>query len=378
MKKSFFLMLAALGAVVMVVSGCSARRNYNVALLGDIHYDDARYHDYSQFGMTPEGRKAGRKEQLNKDGFYSFRSSTLWMTKYRGDSRGHLPRNMAMWKKYMPELLKECGRYARKKGSLYALQLGDMIHGDCGHLHLHKANLADALAVMNKYFDCPVLPVCGNHDTRGPFGQEAWDKVVNPYIDKTLKKVSRKNANYFFNIGPDFYYVHDMMNPNLAFLEKALEKNRNARYKFFMSHAPLIPEARRHSGEILSDDYAQLFALLEKSEVIVLAGHTHWPSMVEYKNPANGRRMSQFIINSTVRYPDKQLKFKPGTTLANGKIPGYGRYNLPLFDKYYAGKIKTVLSTNGTGYGLLRVGDDGVFVDYRNFSQEKIHTYKLR
>lgn len=371
-------LLCFAAAVLAVLTGCSVPQEYKLTLLGDIHYDAAQYHDYSQFGLTLEGRKVAKQAQLNKDGYYSPRSSALWITQYRGDSRWNLPKNEAMWKNFMPQLLQEAAQSAEKNKSLYAIQLGDLIHGDCGHLHLHKANLNDALNVLDKYFTCPVLTVCGNHDPRGIYGQQAWDEVVNPHIDRTTDNAPRRKANYYFAIGPDFYYFHDIMNPDLDFLEKALEQHKNARYKFFLAHAPLIPESRRHSGEILTDDYARIFALLEKAEVIVLAGHTHWPSLVEYKNPDNGRIMSQFILNSTVRYPQKQLNFIPGTEQAEGNIPSHAVHNLPLFDKYYAGKIKTVLSTSGTGHALLRVNNDGVFVDYKNLSQEKIHTFRLR
>jgi hypothetical protein len=42
------------------------------------------------------------------------------------------------------------------------------------------------------------------------------------------------------------------------------------------------------------------------------------------------------------------------------------------FDKYYAGKINTVLSSLGAGYAVLRVCDEGILRDYKKFSQEKI------
>ena len=51
---------------------------------------------------------------------------------------------------------------------------------------------------------------------------------------------------------------------------------------------------------------------------------------------------------------------------------------LELWEKYFNGKIETSLNTNGTGYALLRVSDDGVFLDYRNLTQDKYHTFKLR
>ena len=133
------------------------------------------------------------------------------------------------------------------------------------------------------------------------------------------------------------------------------------------------------SGYILSDDIRRLFALLEKCNAIIISGHTHKISFIEYFNAANNRKMSQFIINSTIRYPEKQTKFKPvkPDPAKDAFAPNAGK-SKQLWNMFYKGKVTTQLHTNGSGYGILRVSDQGVFMDYRNFDSDKVYTYKLR
>ena len=47
-------LLCFAAAVLMVLTGCSVPQEYKLTLLGDIHYDAAQYHDYSQFGLTED------------------------------------------------------------------------------------------------------------------------------------------------------------------------------------------------------------------------------------------------------------------------------------------------------------------------------------
>ena len=88
--------------------------------------------------------------------------------------------------------------------------------------------------------------------------------------------------------------------------------------------------------------------------------------------------MSQFVVNSTVRAPEKQLNFVPGTHLHRNVFPKKPGRHLELWEKYFEGNITTSLHTHGSGYALLRVTDKGVFVDYRNLTQDKYHTWQLR
>ena len=89
--------------------------------------------------------------------------------------------------------------------------------------------------------------------------------------------------------------------------------------------------------------------------------------------------MSQFILNSTIRYPKKQTNFKPFVPdpAKDAFAPNAGK-SKQLWDMFYKNKVTTRLHTSGSGYGILRVSDQGVFMDYRNFDSDKVYTYKLR
>ncbi|MBR4940887.1 MAG: hypothetical protein IKZ19_02700, partial [Clostridia bacterium] len=82
------------------LAGCCANKSYNVALLGDVHYDHTKYHDMSKMkhlGIPQE------KYVYNKDGFFSWRNHSIWTEINKGGSvEKNTPLNMAMWEKYMP------------------------------------------------------------------------------------------------------------------------------------------------------------------------------------------------------------------------------------------------------------------------------------
>ena len=373
MLKKIKLFSAMIGCILL--AGCCADKSYNVVLLGDIHYDHLKYHDTSK--MKHLGIPA-EKHAYNKDGYFSWRSHSLWtLINLGGSVEKNTPLNMKMWENHVPAILDGAAAEAKKVDARCTIQLGDLIHGDCYDLELNKQNLRDAIAQLTGRFN-KVLVVSGNHDSRGPGGQQAWDEVVNPYLDKTVRNLPRSKTNYYFMIDKDLYFFYDLMNPDLDLLEKALQENPDSRYTFFVSHVPLLPTGKRAIRSGLSDDIVRLFNLLEKRNAIVLSGHTHKISQVKYFNPANGRRIDQFIINSTVRYPDKQLKFKPQVEGNNSEFPGNAGKLKEVWYKLYDGKVTTLQHSHGTGFGILRASDDGVFVDYRNLNDSNVYTWRLR
>ncbi len=371
LKKLQLFALFMLGAIALCGSDNSS---YTFAVIGDIHYDRMEFHDLRK--MKHLGIPHG-KHVLNEDGYFSWRKQTKWVELNKGGTvESATPLNEMMWQKYTPIMLDKAAARAKAAKALYTFQLGDMIHGDCYDFDLHKKNLEQGLQQLTKRFD-NVLVVCGNHDTRGIEGGKAWDQVINTHLDKTIKNLKRKNTNYYFTIGKDLYLCYDLMNVDIPFFEQAVRENPNARYTFFISHVPLLPTGKHAVNAILSDDLKPLLALLEKANAIVLSGHTHKVSFVEYFNKENNHRMSQFVINSTIRFPKRQLKFHE-TKPASDQFPAKHAKNRELWNKFYAGKVTTKLHTNGTGYGILRVSNEGVYIDYRNFDQDKVYTYKLR
>ena len=372
MLKRFLLFAALFLGCVALFAGDDA--SYNLAFLGDIHYDRMEFHDTSKIKHLGIPQK---DYVFNKDGYYSWRLQTKWVEINKGASiEKNTPLNEMMWEKYVPTLLDNAAGQAKADRVKYTVQLGDMIHGDCYDYNLHKKNLEQSLAQLTGRFD-NVLLVTGNHDTRGADGDKAWDAVINNHLDKTIRNLNRKNTNYSFSIGKDLYLFYDVMNVDIKFFEDAVKANPGFRYLFFISHVPLLPTGKNSVRNILSDDIKRLFTLLEANNAIIISGHTHKISFVEYFNKAENRRMSQFILNSTVRFPAKQLKFKEEVPSTDDFTANAGT-SRELWNMLYKDRVTTRLHTNGTGYGILRVSDKGVYMDYRNLNQSKVYTYKLR
>ena len=373
MKVLLHLLIVFIFAV-LPGSGC-CRNNYNLLLLGDLHYDAPEFHDNRI--MQFKEHVPYMQGVMNKDGNFSLRNHTFWVTEAKAISHKNIKLNTQMWQTYMPQLLTNAACTAKENNALYILQLGDIIHGDCGRFDLHQKNLQQAVDTLDKYFTAPVLTVCGNHDPRGPHGQEAWDKTMIPYLKKIVPDISETGANYHIRIGKDLFYFHDLMKPDLDYMEKVFNENPDTRYTFFITHVLLMPMDRGSFNNILADDFHRIFKLLESRNAIVLGGHTHQIALTEYYNQVSERRITQFVLNSTVRRPDKEFSFHPGTD-ARKKNVQTEEFYVGLWEKYFAGKLKTTLHTNGSGHALLRVADDGVWVDYYNIGQETPYTFKLR
>ncbi len=361
-------------AVLALLCGCR-NPEYSIVLMGDLHYDKAEFHDLEVMKFKPhmdyiEGTK-------NKDGNFSLRNHTLWTTASKNISHKNIKLNEKMWEKDVPQILDDAAAAARQNNSYFAVQLGDMIHGDCGRLDLHKKNLQGVINELDRRFDQKVFLVCGNHDTRGPYGQEAWDAVVMPYLKGLTGNFSEKGTNYFVRIGKDLFYFHDLMNPDVDFMEQVFIANADARYTFFFTHVVVLPMDRGSFNDILSDDFHRVFALLESRNAIVLCAHTHRIALTEYRNPENGRQITQFVLNSTVRQPEIQQNFKPDTAAERKTFQPEAFYK-ELWKKYFDGRLKTLIHSNGAGYALLRISGSGVFVEYHNWQQNEPHIFRLR
>ena len=137
-----------------------------------------------------------------------------------------------------------------------------------------------------------------------------------------------------------------------------------------------------YHGFANSGDEALLFAILntlrkKKPELdfTVLSKKPEETSAVYNVNSIN--RYNFFKIRKEMK-KSKMLLFGGGSLLQDVTSSKSILYYLAIIKLAQKCKIKTMLSTFGTGYAVLRVGKEGVFVDYKNFTQEKIHTFKLR
>jgi hypothetical protein len=367
-----YLLVFSVAAVIFC--GC-CKKEYSVVLLGDLHYDKLGYHDTNIMKFKPhmdyiEGTK-------NKDGNFSLRNHTFWTTKSKNLSMKNVLLNEKMWQKYVPDILDAAAFAAKENRSVFAVQLGDLIHGDCGTEALHKKNLQDAASELDRRFGQNVFILCGNHDSRGPGGEAAWDSVMMPYLQSIAKNRSSAGMNYFMRIGKDLFYFHDLMNPDVDFMEKVFKENADARYTFFFTHVIVLPMDRGSFNSILSDDFHRIFALLEKRDAIILAAHTHRISLTRYHNKADGHRMSQFVLNSTVRNIEKQKNFVPDDSARRTVFQPEEFYKM-LWKRYFEGKLETPVHADGAGFAVLRISEDGVYAEYHNVGQDKPYIFKLR
>ncbi len=357
-------------AALALLTGCSCKNSYNIAFLGDIHYDRAELHDgevYKKF--NPKVPLA--QGSLNKDGLYSWRSQTLWVNESLGHNFASINQNVKMWQKDTPMLLDNAAKTAKKYDARYLFQLGDIIQGDAGRYDLHYEMLKGGFEALTSRFECPVLVALGNHDSRGPGGMKSWKEIIESSYDRNVKAVERKNSCFYFTLANDIYFFYDFLNPDLDMLEKAV--NTPSRYFFFISHIPVIPAEESRMKNLITDDTEKLTSLLLKRNAIVLSGHTH--GVAFYRYTKGGNSITQFIINSTLRSPVKQKNFKSEVAFDNKKAATKAQKD--LWNKLFAGKINVELLTNGSGFGILRVSDNGVYIDYYNVDCP-VKTFTLR
>ena len=365
--KKIFIVVAA----VALLTGCCCKTSYNIALLGDIHYDRMDLHDmevYKKFNpKVPLSQGV-----LNKDGLFSWRSQTMWVNESLGeDIKRTTPKNEKMWKKNMPELLDNAAKTAKECNSDYLFQLGDMVQGDAGTYELHKKMVSGGFNAMTSRFSCPVLSSIGNHDTRGPGGLQSWREIVQASYDKNVKCIDRKDANFYFEHGGDIYFFYDFLNPDLDMLEKAAKMP--CRYFFFVSHIPVVAAQKAGIKNVVSDDTERLLSILLECNAIVLSGHTHGIALYNYNS--NGKNITQFVINSTLRNPKVQKNFTPKVSFS--KDNKNSKKQNALWDKLFEGKVNVEVLTQGSGFGILRVSDEGVYVDFYNVDRPKT-TFVLR
>ena len=178
-------------------------------------------------------------------------------------------------------------------------------------------------------------------------------------------------------IGKDLFYFHDLMNPDVDFMEKVFKDNSDARYTFFFTHVVVLPMDRGSFNDILSDDFHRIFKLLESRDAIIISGHTHRISLTHYRNAKNGHKMSQLVLNSTVRNPEKQKKFFPDDHARRTRFQPEEFYK-SLWKNYFEGNLETPIHSNGAGFALLRISEKGVFAEYYNIGQSAPHIFQLR
>ena len=284
MKLRWFCGLLLLGIAAAAETprpGEGNGNSYKVLVMGDAHFDAEKFH------AAPPASSGRKKER---------------------------ERNLAMWKAQSPALFAAAGKRAAAESVAFAVQLGDLIQGDCDNAELQQAMIRKGFSELKKNFPrIPLLIVKGNHDIRTVKKSRhnaAANPALLPIISKELGKPVRKNSCYSFMRGRDLYIAVDgfiSARAIAAFVQKTLAAHPDTRYVFFMTHLPLLPVAVGNPFWTVPGS-ERIVTLLESRNTLILAAHTHTPSLLTLTTKRG--KLTQLITSSMGH--SWGMKFTPG------------------------------------------------------------------
>ena len=357
-----FLGIMAGAAGVGWLSGCRSLNpandsgSYSVALLGDTHFDSTDTKKYHAEYLTDTSK-----------------------ARYELHLKEHV-RNADMWADRMPRLLKASGACVQPDAA-FALQMGDLVQGDCANPAIHKQMLADMISLAKSAYDeLPFVTVVGNHDIRGTGALAAYDEMMPRVMAAELKRPV-PGTTFAFRQGPDAYIVVDFNapRPDVALLKRLLAESADARYVFVVSHGPAIPNCAGRWFLLGRPKYdaarREVRSLMAARNAIVLAGHTH--CLEYYDCVFSEGRITQFVANSVWGSAESAKMVVHGEGAA-----AYGRrattikkrYGREIAEKERAGLVrladeyrpfvKDYLFANAAGHYRLEVSDSRVAVQF--------------
>ncbi len=343
MKKFHLIMMAA---AALFFCGCQnlcskdcVKAEYSVLVLGDLHYDGMEYH-------TSPAVSANRAKERK--------------------------RNCDMWQKATPELLTLAAKHAGKDVPFVA-QVGDFTQGDCDTIDLQMKMFADGFAKVKSYFpNHKLLPVRGNHDVRMLKGNSGTPtvKAFFPLIAKELG-VEKVNGTYSVRQGKDLYIFFDSFVTKkqcIPALKKILAENTDVRHTFFITHLPVLNCCMGNPAWLVPN-VSEVRKLLLERNAIIIAAHTHVASLIQAER--NGKKLTQAVVCSVGKSwrPNEKMDIYLNGFDAYCKKLGAKRLMQkrlkPSFDDMKTFNISTFeIYRFGTGFSMLRVAGDQVFLDY--------------
>ncbi len=307
--------------------------SYRLIVLGDTHFD-APYEVYHAKYNEPNAR-------LNRI------------------QRAEFARNEAMWRSRGPRLLKAAAGHVNAD-TRAVIQLGDLIQGDCGDPEVHKRMLLDTLEAFKKEFNSlPFVSVTGNHDIRGTGAEKAYAEVMPLYHSRVLnRKVT--GTTFYFTIEQDLFLMIDFNNPDFKVIFEAFEKHADCRYKFVISHGPVIPSpcgSARWCFVGNSDHARRMFReLFLKHDVMILTGHVHALEITECVTEQG--RMTQLMANSV--WEEESLA-QPKVRYA--APDGYGKGVKAEYEELfrdYKDAVTQYWRADGAGYFVLDITPESI------------------
>lgn len=335
--------------MLMLAAGIGfAKENYQVVLLGDLHYDSA------DLRINVDKLKPHHYREMN--------------------------RNMAAWKKNIPAVLKAAADYANKNNVLFTVQCGDITQGDEGKYQFAATSFERVLNLINKDHAKPVYVVRGNHDVRGKGKAKACKDVLFSYMKKqdVVFPEDAVDQSCYKIVGKDLFIFFDGMKDSLKSIETALQAKPDARHIFLVTHIPVMPcQFSPSSIGWICGKYSnvqngnKIRALLAKHNVIVLTDHIHRTTYFDWKLPEGSiKQFSSFSIVADPAAKPEKVEFKGDgyfKYFAENFYPkqkAKDRKSLHNFLQRYMGKLNSCTNfKNVTGFNVLRIDGDKVFVD---------------
>ncbi len=257
---------------VLVMFGCTgvpsgtqgdsneeAKDSYDILVFGDTHFDspDVR--------TNTEKLSGGRKKEMQ--------------------------RNFEVWQERMSAMLKAAGERS-KHNIAFAVQLGDLIQGDCGSKKLQTKSYQEALQHFTDELKVPFYCVKGNHDIRGHGAANAYKDYMLPWLQKSFGQETWHNtANHYLKYGNDLFIFFDSLQQDSLFVKEVLDKYPDVRHVFFLTHLPLLPCSFSQPDWIvfgnakMAEKRRQLLQMLAEKDTIVLAAHIHRTALFQYEFP---------------------------------------------------------------------------------------------
>ena len=356
-------------AVLLVFSvALSCRSQTSFVVLGDLHLDKFDFHDMEYVYTRPSDWKQVTRE-------YPYQTAA-----------------------YLPKLFAAISRRVGE-GCGTIVQLGDLMEGVSGNQELAEQMCRWAVGMIDSIRgDATVILTKGNHDVSNSPGQpEAWKKVVLPFICAQTGQ-DLANAMYRYPAGKDVdlfvaeqFFSNDEMLPETAlleFLKRELPKSK-AKYKFLLTHQPVIPVTERcwhlFSGirRKVEDPTirTEFLELLAEYRVTVLCAHLHRYS-IAVRSTSKGN-VVQFMTESTVRSFDsapavlKQQEYITPEEMDKTWQPHTLRIREGIlnaehpFVRYYA-------IADCPGYAVVSTGKSGAFYSYYSgYSDEPSQTVRV-
>ena len=332
--------------------------DYSVIVLGDTHFDGLTFDTYHSLNPTPSDSNVEE-----------------WT------------RNAGMWADRCPRLLRAAAA-RMTSDTAFAIQLGDLVQGDCNDDATHARMAADAFATIKSALgqSLPLCLVTGNHDIRkSNLDSQGAAGTFYPWQCARMTEELGKavdQTTFYFTHGPDLYISVNFNSPTMSVIEEALAAHPDARYKFLMTHGPVLPSDTTNftwhlwGGVTSAVNRLKLRKMLLENDVIVLAGHLHTTEITEVMTDEG--RITQ-VIASSVWSPESRARSTP--YLSGPADYGARQATAPGQDRFaeYRPAITRYLRSTLAGYMRMEVGARGVTMRvYGGDSSTPAHVWRLR